>query len=82
MLRHLNGYHEMVERAVQYYAPNIICAYLYELCKRFSRMYQNCSVLRAENEELKRARLELVNSVGAVIKHGLGLLGIVTLERM
>ncbi len=82
VLLHLNAYHTTVQQAAEKYAPSILCAYLYELCKRFSRMYQQCSVLNAENPELRAARLSLVASVAKVIQHGLGLLGIRTIERM
>jgi arginyl-tRNA synthetase len=82
VLRYLNEYHETLRFACERYSPHIVCAYAYELSKRFSRMYQNCSVLHAETPELKRARTGLVQATGLVIKHALSLLGIETLERM
>ncbi len=82
VLRYLNEYHETVAFACSRYSPHIVCAYAYELAKRFSRMYQNCSVLHAETPELKRARAGLVQATGLVIQHALSLLGIATVERM
>lgn len=82
VLRYLNEYHETLRFACERYSPHIVCAYAYELSKRFSRMYQNCSVLHAETPQLKRARTGLVQATGLVIKHALSLLGIETLERM
>jgi arginyl-tRNA synthetase len=82
VLRLINEYHTVVQSACDRYSPHIVCAYVYDLAKRFSRMYQQCSVLRAETPELQLARAGLVSATGLVIQHGLSLLGIETVERM
>jgi arginyl-tRNA synthetase len=82
VLRLINEYHTVLESACERYSPHMVCAYVYDLAKRFSRMYQNCSVLRAETPELQRARAALVCATGLVIQHGLSMLGIETVERM
>jgi arginyl-tRNA synthetase len=45
-------------------------------------MFESCSVAHAENEDLKASRLRLVEATGSVLKKGLELLGISTLEKM
>lgn len=82
VLRLINEYHSVVESACERYSPHLVCAFVYDLAKRFSRMYQNCSVLHAETAELKVARAALVDASGRVIQHALSLLGIETVERM
>jgi arginyl-tRNA synthetase len=82
VIRLINEYHTVVESACERYSPHMLCAYVYDLAKRFSRMYQNCSVLHAESADLKHARAALVCATGLVIQHGLSLLGIETVERM
>jgi arginyl-tRNA synthetase len=82
VLRLINEYHSVVESACERYSPHLVCAFVYDLAKRFSRMYQNCSVLHAETPELKVARAALVDASGRVIQHALSLLGIETVERM
>ena len=82
VLRLINEYHSVIESACERYSPHLVCAYVYDLAKRFSRMYQQCSVLHAETPELKLARAGLVCASGLVIQHGLSLLGIETVERM
>lgn len=82
VLRLINEYHSVVQSACDRYSPHLVCAYVYDLAKRFSRMYQQCSVLRAETPELQIARAGLVCATGLVIQHGLSLLGIETVERM
>jgi arginyl-tRNA synthetase len=82
VLRHLMSYRDVVKSAADNYSPLFLCVYLYELAKRFSRMYGKCSVVNAESSELRLARAGLVKSVGEVLKHGLSLLGIGVLKRM
>lgn len=48
-----------------------IVNYLLELSKEFNRFYRECSVLNAETEELKKARLELSRTVFAILADGL-----------
>lgn len=82
LLGHLAGYPAALERAAQTSSPSVVCASIYELSRKFNRMYRHCSVLHAETPELRTARLRLVDAVGRVIRHGLGLLGVATVERM
>ncbi|MFM1847253.1 MAG: hypothetical protein RL417_727 [Pseudomonadota bacterium] len=78
----LTRYHEVVEQSLAAYSPHILAGYVYELARAFSRMYQNCSVVNAETPALKVARAGLIDAVGNVLRHGLSLLGIETIERM
>ncbi|MDJ0836430.1 MAG: arginine--tRNA ligase [Acidobacteriota bacterium] len=78
----MEKFHKVAERAAREYRPQVICLYLFDLCKSFSSFYNHCSVLRAETPELQATRALLVDAVGRVIKKGLDLLGIETLERI
>jgi arginyl-tRNA synthetase len=82
LLGHLADYPRQVERAAAELLPQVVCAYAYELCRRFSRWYKECSVLHAESEALAATRRELVDATGRVVQHALSLLGIPTIERM
>jgi arginyl-tRNA synthetase len=62
--------------------PNIITAYLYELSQTFSGFYENCPVLKAEDETTRMSRLLLCDLTARTLKQGLDLLGIETLEQM
>ena len=64
------------------FTPHQLTGYLYELANRFHRFYQQCHVLRAESESLRRSRLMLCNLVARTLKTGLELLGIGVVERM
>ena len=60
----------------------MIAAYTYELCKLFNGYYHDHSILREENENTKRMRLQLASQVARVIRTGMALLGIEVPERM
>jgi arginyl-tRNA synthetase len=64
------------------YRPNQLTAYLYELANRFSALYENCAVLKAESPELLHSRLALCDLTAKVLRQGLSLLGIEVVERM
>lgn len=82
LLKTLANFKNSVERAGKDYAPHIIANYLYELAQGFNAFYNKYSVMNAETDEDKNARLVLTNSVAFVIKKGLELLGIETVEKM
>lgn len=71
-----------VIKAAEGYRPNIIADYLFELSKKFNTFYNALSVLKAETDEIKYSRLEISSTVAHIIKEGLSLLGIKTVERM
>ena len=55
---------------------------LYDLAGAFSVFYDNCPVLKAPDENLRRSRLMLCDHTALVIRQGLELLGIETIEQM
>ncbi len=63
-------------------APHIMCSYLYDLAGLFSKFYENCNILNAENETTRQSRLKLALLTSKILKHGLDTLGIGTVERM
>jgi arginyl-tRNA synthetase len=71
----------VLEAVAQEYRPNFLCNYLYELAGYFTTFYENCPVLKAE-PEVRVSRLLLCNLTALVLKEGLNILGIETLEQM
>jgi arginyl-tRNA synthetase len=82
LLRKLIQYPMIVQRAARDYAPHHICTYLFSLAQDFNSFYHQAPILQAETDELKQVRAQLVHAVANTIQHGLGLLGIQTVERM
>ncbi|MFA5192927.1 MAG: arginine--tRNA ligase [Verrucomicrobiia bacterium] len=72
---------EAIELATEDYRPNFICSYLYDLAGRFSVFYERCPVLKAD-EPARSSRLLLCQLTAEVLRKGLDLLGIQTIEQM
>jgi len=81
LLKWLVRYPQTAYRAGTEIAPHLLCNYLYELAQRFNSFYANCPVIKASEEE-KGIRLALSEGTAQVLKNGLGLLGIETIEEM
>lgn len=81
VLRTLYRFPEIVVNAADGYAPNYVADYIFDLAQKYNAFYRECPVLSAE-EDVKNSRLLLTASTAQVIKNGLNLLGIETLERM
>jgi arginyl-tRNA synthetase len=62
--------------------PYIINEYVNDLAAKFNSFYASCPVLNADEDELKEARLVMVDAVRIVLRNALKLLGIKALERM
>jgi arginyl-tRNA synthetase len=73
---------ETVVAAARDLNPSVLTAYLFELCKSFSRYYQDHPVLRNEDSVLVQSRIALVRGMAQVVKNGMNLLGIPFLEAM
>lgn len=73
---------EAVELVLEDYRPHQLTAYLFELSNRFSTFYQECPVLQAPSPDVRAGRLLLCDVTGRVLRRGLQLLGIETVDRM
>lgn len=71
----------VLDAVAEEYRPNFLCNYLYELAGHFTRFYEACPVLKAE-PQVRAARLALADLTARVLKEGLEVLGIETLEQM
>ena len=82
LIQKLNDYKAVVEQAGTDYSPSGIANYCYELTKDFNQFYHDYSILNANSEEEKKARLVLAANVAKTIKNAMQLLGIEVPERM
>ena len=80
LARLLLRFGDAVELAAADRKPHHLCGYLYELAGQFHRFFEACPVLQLP--ALRDSRLTLVGLTGDVLREGLGLLGIRTLEEM
>ena len=80
--RHLMQYGDTVALAAQDRRPHHLCGYLFETAGMFHRFFEACPVLQAPTPELRNSRLTLAGLAGDILRDGLGILGIPTLEEM
>ena len=62
--------------------PHRLSAYLFEVASLFTTFYEQCPVLKADNDETRQSRLALCAAVLRVLTTGLGLLGVPLPDRM
>ncbi|WP_195979794.1 arginine--tRNA ligase [Clostridium butyricum] len=82
LVKSLGNFNNIITLALDKLEPSILTRYVIEVAKGFNKFYNAHSVLNLEDEELKRARLNLVKASLQVIKNGLELLGIGVVEKM
>ena len=82
LIQKMNEFKAVVEQAGKDYSPSGIANYTYELTKLFNQFYHDYSILNAENEAAKQARLVLAANVAKIIRNAMSLLGIEVPERM
>lgn len=81
ILRKLYIFPEVIEKISHTLSPHLITSYLFDLAQRFNLFYQKHSVLKS-SESIKNTRLLITLTTAQVIKNGLCLLGIKTVEKM
>jgi arginyl-tRNA synthetase len=81
LAKHLLNFGIVLEAVAEEYRPNFLCNYLYELAGHFARFFENCPVLKSEPAE-RASRLVLCDLTAKVLRQGLEVLGIETLEQM
>lgn len=82
LARHLLLYGDAVVLAAADRKPHHLCGYLYSVAGMYHRFFEACPVLQAPSPKLKNSRLTLVGLTGDILRDGLSLLGIQTLEEM
>ena len=82
LIKQLGDFPSVVKRAAENLDPSCVAIYLYDTAKLFSKFYQNCSILNAENSMLAGARLYLANCTLTVIKNAMNLVLVPYLEKM
>jgi arginyl-tRNA synthetase len=70
-----------IETALSDYRINALNDYLFELAQKFTSFYDACPVLKSD-EPQRASRLALCDLTSRVLRQGLSLLGIATIEQM
>lgn len=81
LIKKLGEYPEMLQRSARDRAVHNVAHYVHELAGLFHSFYNQCRILGIEKDQ-QQARIALVKTVGHVIRHALGILGVSAPERM
>ena len=79
---HILHFGEVVHSAAKSNKPNIVADYIYNLASKFATFYNQLSILKEEDAKARNSRMKLALLTAKVLKKGLTLLGIDTLDRM
>ena len=82
LAKHLLNFGITLEAVGEEFRPNYLCNYLFELAGKFTSFYENCPVLKADDDASRNSRLALCDLTARVLKQGLETLGIETVEQM
>lgn len=83
LITQLNTFGTAVSDAAEKNEPFYVTRYVTNLSRAFNKFYGSCPILKSDvDENVKNARLALVEATVTVIKSALGLLGIETVEEM
>ena len=82
LMRQLLDFPEAVYDCTKFYTLNGLALYLYDLAHLANKFYEEIYILKDENKPRRDARLMLVRATAGILKSGLGLLGVKTLEKI
>ena len=81
LIKSIAGFEDSLIKAHDKYEPSIVSRQIMEIAKNFNKCY-NAHQIMVEDEDVKNERLALTYAASIVIKEGLALLGIKTVEKM
>ncbi len=78
----ISGFSNAIRKAYEEYAPNRVCAYVYELSNSFNRFYHEVKVLSEEDENKRKGYISLIALTKKVAETCTHVLGFKAPERM
>lgn len=82
LIKYLMQFPDLVKEIARTYQVHHLTGFAIKLADLFHRFYENCQVLKAETDNLRMARLNLVLASKIVLANTLRLMGIEAPERM
>lgn len=79
LLREMIKFRKVLKNFEKSLEPYLLANYLFNLAKTFTNFYHSCKVIGSEKENF---RLALVKAFSIIMKNGLKILGIKTIEKM
>ena len=75
-------FEENVVDAIDTYEPSVITRYILDVAGAYNRFYHNCSILGADNEQIKNTRLALTEATRTVLGNAFGLICLAKTEKV
>ncbi len=82
LMRSISSYPEILVAAARTRAPHVLANYLRELAQSYHSFYNDCPILKIDDENLRNARMNLSLATKTIIANGLSLLGASAPESM
>ena len=82
LLTNIHAWPAVLEQAAINRSPAMIANYIYDLCKGFNQFYQECSILKEQDEQRRMFRLQLAAMTARLLRNAGELLGMQMPERM
>jgi arginyl-tRNA synthetase len=80
--RRLVEFPSILDDTISTFSPHKLCKHLHSVASSFASFYENCSILKEEDQSLSSRRLALCDLTARELQLGLGILGIDVPERM
>ena len=82
LLKTLARFEEVVREAISVYEPSVITRYILDVAGAYNRFYHNCSILNAENQDVKNTRLALTKATNTVLGNAFSLICLAKTEKI
>jgi arginyl-tRNA synthetase len=82
LLRKIARFPAVIEDSAEDLEPHVVATYTREFAELFNGFYRECPVLSADEREVQRARLALVDASRHTVANALGVLGVSAPESM
>ncbi|WP_040194396.1 arginine--tRNA ligase [Clostridium culturomicium] len=82
LVKQLSKFNEVVKQALDKLQPSIITRYVIDISKAFNKFYTAINISNFHDEISRSSRLNLVKASLQVIKNGLSLIGLETVDEM
>jgi arginyl-tRNA synthetase len=82
LLKTLSRFEEVVREAIAVYEPSVITRYILDVAGAYNRFYHNCSILGADNKDVKNTRLALTEATKTVLGNAFGLICLAKTEKI
>ena len=80
--RRLVEFPSILDDSVSTFSPHKLCKHLHSIASSFASFYENCGILKEDNEIISQRRLALCEVTSRELKLGLAMMGINVPERM